>query len=75
MAVEGVRTWMSRNSMGGVIEGEMLVHVLPALVVRRTVAFTPATQAVFSERGERPRNWAFVLVGVIVQERFGGFGV
>jgi len=70
--------WMSRNSnvvaFSGRREGDTLLHVVPELVVRRTVPDVPETQMVLSETGERPRYWRVVFVGVRVQDSFGGLG-
>jgi hypothetical protein len=71
------KAWMSRNwnsvAFSGSREGETLSHVVPPLVVRRTVPEVPETQAVLAERGERPRNCCVLFVGVIVQVRFEGW--
>ena len=57
------RNW-KRVEFSGNSTGEMLLHVAPPLVVRRTVALVPASHTVLSETGARPRNCALVLVGL-----------
>jgi hypothetical protein len=68
------KAWMSRKSKVEVFSpgarvGEMVFHVVPLLVVRRTVALVPESHVILLETGERPRNCWEEFVGLRVQDR------
>jgi hypothetical protein len=74
------KPWISRNWKSVAFSdaanwGDTSAHVLPALVVRRTVPVVPDTHKTLSFTGERPRNCCVLFVDVSVHDgKLGDFG-